>query len=641
MMWSFRKMSRGEINADPIEGEFFTPEGLADSLVRESIQNSLDARIPDETVQVRFHFSGKSNALSSDRGGQYLGNLWPHLRTIEGGRDNLPSENDAMPFLVIEDFGTRGLCGSTDQDTDADDSGGSEHRDFFYFWRNIGRSRKEDTQRGRWGLGKSVFPAASRMNSFFGYSVRSDDRRSFLMGKSVLKIHKIDNDRYCPYGFFADTAPDDFQRPFSDPKILERFRADFQLQRKRQPGLSIIIPFPDIEEIRPDQMIRSAVIHYFYPILRGDLIVQVSFDGREVQIDVESIDRTVDSVDWKDTAHTAIHLKNLFDMVRRTIPLKEPDLLFLPAPNPSRAPDWNVGRFGADAVAALKKQYAEKRLLAIRVPVTVRPKKGDGRPTFFDVFIEQDQEIGKAEDHYIRQGITISKISSLREKGFRGIVVVTDEPLSTLLGDSENPSHTEWLEKATKLKERYDWGPFTVRFVRTALQRIVAQLLHVPEGRNEQLLKNIFFLEDESDVGPDRSNRKAKKRSETEETPADPEPEILPTPSAGSAFVIQRIAGGFRVRRNSDGAPIPNEIGIETAYEVRRGNAFKKYEKWDFNLQKKPIVVTPVGAECTANGNLLTIKPTSADFLVEVVGFDPHRDLAVRTKPKKDEVGRC
>ncbi len=42
-------MTRGEINVDPIEGEFFSTEvlgSLPDALVREAIQNSLDAGIP-------------------------------------------------------------------------------------------------------------------------------------------------------------------------------------------------------------------------------------------------------------------------------------------------------------------------------------------------------------------------------------------------------------------------------------------------------------------------------------------------------------------------------------------------------------------------------------------------------------------
>ncbi|MBE9544772.1 MAG: hypothetical protein IMF02_09795, partial [Proteobacteria bacterium] len=57
--WRFREMRPGEINVDPIEGEFFTTEAIGsitDALVRESIQNSLDAAQGNEPVTVRFSF---------------------------------------------------------------------------------------------------------------------------------------------------------------------------------------------------------------------------------------------------------------------------------------------------------------------------------------------------------------------------------------------------------------------------------------------------------------------------------------------------------------------------------------------------------------------------------------------------------
>src|SRR5437899_797604 len=132
MSWTFRKMSRGEMNADPIEGEFFTPEGLADALIRESVQNSLDARVGSGPVRVRFFLSGLGRALPEERAKNYLAALWPHLQAVEGGRASLPSAGSAMPFLAIEDFGTRGLCGSTEQENDVAPAGGSQHKDFFY-----------------------------------------------------------------------------------------------------------------------------------------------------------------------------------------------------------------------------------------------------------------------------------------------------------------------------------------------------------------------------------------------------------------------------------------------------------------------------------------------------------------------------
>ena len=57
--WRFREMTPEEINVDPIEGEFFTTEALGSlngALVREAIQNSLDAAVGNRPVTVRFSF---------------------------------------------------------------------------------------------------------------------------------------------------------------------------------------------------------------------------------------------------------------------------------------------------------------------------------------------------------------------------------------------------------------------------------------------------------------------------------------------------------------------------------------------------------------------------------------------------------
>ncbi|MBL0357704.1 MAG: hypothetical protein IPP72_12845 [Chitinophagaceae bacterium] len=67
--WKFRIMGKDEVNQNPIQSAFFTTQevgDLSDVLVRESIQNSLDAKVdkeaPKSFVTVRFSFSEKSRA---------------------------------------------------------------------------------------------------------------------------------------------------------------------------------------------------------------------------------------------------------------------------------------------------------------------------------------------------------------------------------------------------------------------------------------------------------------------------------------------------------------------------------------------------------------------------------------------------
>ena len=80
--WRFRGMQPGEMNIDPIEGEFFSTaalDSLSDALVREAIQNSLDARIPGVPVRVRIAFPAPASPSVSTR---YFGGLWNHLAGV-------------------------------------------------------------------------------------------------------------------------------------------------------------------------------------------------------------------------------------------------------------------------------------------------------------------------------------------------------------------------------------------------------------------------------------------------------------------------------------------------------------------------------------------------------------------------------
>jgi len=107
-------MDRGEVHVDPVHDEFFKTQDLADALVRESIQNSLDARIPRSRapVRVRFRFAAGPHALHPDAVREYFGGLEPHLLAVAKTIHTLlPRRDEAMPYLLIEDFGTRGLTG--------------------------------------------------------------------------------------------------------------------------------------------------------------------------------------------------------------------------------------------------------------------------------------------------------------------------------------------------------------------------------------------------------------------------------------------------------------------------------------------------------------------------------------------------
>ncbi len=630
VQWKFRVMSRGEINVDPIEGQFFTSDvigSLSDALVREAIQNSLDAAIPGEQVRVIISFSKSNERLDGSRKALYFGGLATHLRSKNSGLIHQPHLTDPMGYIVLEDFGTRGLAGDTRKDEDSGDYREGMKNDFFYFWRNIGRAVEGTTARGRWGLGKTVFQATSQINSFFGLTIRRSDPRRLLMGQSVLKIHRVNGRKYAPYGYYG-IFEDDFALPIESTRLVEQFCQDFTLQRRDEPGLSVVIPYPD-EEIRPENIIRSSICHYFFPILAGDLVVIVRNGPSEELLDADSIYGIVTRTEWPDRDAIIRRL----DLAKWCIELPEENYERLKEPTEDRAPKWDEKLFDQESLKRLQERFDGGKRVAMVAPLWVKRQDEDIQYSSFKVVLERDDEIDRGEDRFIRDGVTIAGVSSLNQRGIRVIVSVSDRPLSKLLGDSENPAHTEWQERSPKFRGRYERGASCLRFVKNSPREIVKILSRPAHSRDRALLRDLFYVD-----LPAHDERPGLKRESTGAAVPDgaekPDSDVL---TGDRVLQLQKTRGGFRLSGHPDAKILPKIITIEMAYDVRRGNPFKRYQPFDFELNKPPIRVRGKGVKAALpRPNTLNIFLKTRDFELIVTGFDPHRDLKIKTMTSLD-----
>ncbi len=624
-------MQPGEINVDPIEGEFFTTEAIGsvtDALVRESIQNSLDATQGSGPVTVRFSFFSRPNpgydAKIIIR--RYLDGLSPHLQAKHAGLQDIPPTAETIDYLLIEDYGTRGLQGDVLQYDDLDDD--FKKNDFYYFWRNIGRTRKEATDLGRWGLGKTVFQAASRINSFFGITVRNDDGRTLLMGQSVLKIHKANRTRYAPYGYFGHFNGE-LALPIEEPKFLKQFSEHFFVDRLEKPGLSVLVPFLD-KEIDPKEFaqkfVNSAVKHYFFPILAGNLIVEIKHQNKSYTLDATSLDNLLKKSRFAESQG----MIGLIDLARWAIRQPEDALIKLNVPPPGKVPKLKDTFDDPEQVDRLQQKFTDSKRLAFYVPITIqRQNSKEFMQTGFAVFLERDENLDKAEDYFIRQGITIPEVTSLKHKGIRAIVSINEPNLSTFLGDAENPAHTDWERNSKKFKLKYRLGPTTLDYVKTSPREIVRILTQPKKGRDENLLKHIFSLPTIQVDLPGKQEKEVLGEGEKKKS-TEPFVDVI-----GSNYLkLTPIKSGFRLTRLPKATKVPRYINIWIAYEVRSGNPFKKYTPLDFDVSKSPIKIQAQGANVLLNKeNTIQIEVLKGGFKLSVTGFDMHRDLRIKTNP--------
>lgn len=608
--WYFREMQRAEMSVNPVQSEFFSTEaieGLTEALVRESIQNTLDAA-QTTPARIRFWLSGSENAIPSQKANQYFGGLEEHLNAKGSGLQAIPSFGDEIPFLLVEDFNARGLCGSPSQDKDV--PGASN--DFYYFWRNVGRSGKGEKDRGRWGVGKTVFPAASRINSFFGFTVRNETPQALLMGQSVLKVHQLDGSRLYPYGYFGTIEGDGFAKPIETAGFLDQFRSDFSLARKNEPGLSVIVPFPD-EDITAGRLLKATLRQYFYPIMAGKLVVTI---GNDITVDQDSLAGIIDGLEdaFKHELQPVLRLAQWAIGVASFVKTKEP-----PA---DLAPKWESDCLSEETIKELRPKFEQGERLAFEVPVKVKPKDNGELASFFKVFLERDESMEPHRATFVREGLIVTDAVKNKTRGVRALVVISDKPLATMLGDAENPAHTEWQERSANFKDRYLHGRSTLSYVKTSVTSLV-QILTQSKGEEDySVLQDIFFLAQPPTPEDKRKTKKIKPKPGMEPPITPPLP-----PPAPPVLRVSQVSGGFTIVANKSAV----QARVIAAYEIRRGNAFKRYQPADFELDKAPIQVQAENTEIMElSGNTLVVGPLQAGSKVTVTGFDGLRDLAVR-----------
>ena len=553
--------------------------------------------------------------------------------------------------MVIEDDRTTGLNGKWDQDDD-DPQQPAEGNDFYWFFRNVGRSGKGESDNGSWGLGKWVIPDASKVSAYIAVTRRSEDNDVLLMGQAVLNKHTINGERFFPYGYYAEHDTNGFQRPpaMSDPEhrlFIRRCMDDFDLRYRNAPGLSLIVPFPRVDGGDDDDYLDkngllAAVVHnYFYPIISGYLQVTVDGDGPSEHLDSSNLGDKIFDLDLSDSGErSAEGYSKLFRMCRHISNLQSDEYIDLDARR-----GFQEGTQAHSDLIALRDRYEAGDLLAFRITTEVRRKGKPREITSYNVYLQRDPTLNEGHDYYVRGTLSIPNNDLIRSYPARALLVVNeDEPLAALLRDSEPPSHNSWRSNFNVDKVRKNWtgGPARITSVRGTPGTILRILEAPQEGLQRDALADIFSWDGNWGAGQRPISGVIQ-----EEKPNFGGRNTTPSPPRSTDFSITQRRTGFRV-----GLPIsqsetgPIHARMEVAYAIPRGNAFGKYREMDFRLHGEnalPVSISGGIYNPGSQGNelLLTIHDTS-EFSLSIEGFDPTRDLRVRvvkdTSPVVNEV---
>jgi hypothetical protein len=600
--WFFKEIEKGIPERDPRETEFFRITSPGEAVVREFIQNSLDARTNQGMLKVKISF----HSIRRERIGTFLDNtLKSHLNACDLIDSVEYPEN--MSCLVLEDFDTTGLDGPYEPD--------ARSGNFYNFWWREGISEKRGRRAGRWGLGKTTFHIVSKIRTLWGLTVRNDGK-ILLMGKALLKTHSLNGRRYHYFGYFSR---DDFM-PVENNSILSQFKNNFGVSRKdNETGLSVVIPLP-VNEISFDSIIKGVLQHYYYPVLASTLKVEIqdNINNKQEELNSENLIEKASGIDWSGTEWEGIDIRKILEFVRDSLN-SQPIRLQIHDPT---NPEISQESFGGQ-IDTIKENFLRGDSLRFEVPVTIRKTDGTEQESFVGVLLKRFPEFRKPFEAYIRSGILISEIKMLGNRPVMGLLIAEDPAVCEFLGDCETPAHTNWNERTEGFAEKYENAARVLRFIKRIILQITSILDEPPRERQKDFLKDIFSIP----VGPEE-------REEEEEITRPPViPEDIERKPA--KFNVDSIQSGFRVTLNPNRTDLsfPFQATVKMAYDTRRGNPFKAYDRFDFDVASAPITIET--RDCNVierRDNILKVEITGINFEIRVTGFDPKRDLVIDVK---------
>lgn len=229
------------------------------SLVRESIQNSLDAAPKDATEPVKVVYS---NGFLRQEDYPELFNI---SKRIEGIKTYFPtneqtrsivdqilakvrSYNGRMPFVKVSDFNTVGMSYTS----------GSTNTPFYAFLHAEGLHVNDNPNSGgAFGAGKDAYFAMSDISSVMCYTY-TQSKEHYFQCTSRLCSHKVDDQNYMSKGYYDNNSTE----PVSD--ITKIPACPFFRKDADGTGTDIMILGMRLDEVRARKEIVKSVLQNFW-----------------------------------------------------------------------------------------------------------------------------------------------------------------------------------------------------------------------------------------------------------------------------------------------------------------------------------------------------------------------------------------
>ena len=622
--WQFEKLGPNDNSGtSTVEDNFANEERTSvEILVRETLQNPLDARHQEDVVEVRYNLISVNRHTSAFAQSLFSDECRKHLlagRLIAS--DSLP---DTVEFLVIEDFGTSGLEGSF-----ADSSVDGSSENWNAFWFREGQGAKPTKSNGGAGQGKITLYTTSAIRTVLALTHRVSDCAELLLGccrfRQNYKLPESTS-RWSKEGRWSSTSTSgDLAIPIQDGMFLEKLKDELGLKRGTRPGTTFIVPMPNEASL---VAIQNAVVNEFYfPIRRGRLKVEVG----DVVIDSESISKVATEL-----GNTGRHASDFRAFMEQAIKLHIDCVPMATAKRSwMREPKLSDISFESAELKTLKTAFENSEIINVEFPVQVTKKDStEALLGTFRVILKQNLDGEQSHELFIRQDLGIDGEGRL--KGSRRIqpclalTFIQEENLSSLLAAAEEPTHRKWNSTRPKVVAQYKAPDNALKAVRNAALRLVEFL--TPPGKRDDMALAIYF----ADPSAPPTKRKGGAGVTPESPTADPDVDLPPIPLPRAKPIdFVPLSDGFRIKSNPPEMILkylPLICQIDVAYATTFGDPFAQWDAAEFWLNDdKAFPIASAGvAELVRDGNQISFNMTQPVSEIKVTGFDVNRQLEVR-----------
>lgn len=614
--WNFIPTHKGGVQQSNAADNFFREDSanMVENLVRENIQNALDAQSGKRPVLVRFSLT----SLPKDKV-DFLkellatgkGSVLSHYRQACEESDIEPEDPDfkEASFLLIEDFHTDGLSGDITSSSPKD--GG-----FATFWRNVGSTNKGKggNRGGAFGIGKIVNPMASRLQTFFGLTIRNTSKTKdkeagpYLMGQTMLSLHTYAAVRYQAYALWGEVKRQ-IEHPVESGSMMKEFIMATGITRKDEPGLSIVVPFP-VSEFTPKSLSNAAILHYFYPIIEGRLVIEIANGKGELdRIDDRNIEELAKSINQE------IYELIAFTKKAQRASSKPCDIKPTTYKMGNYGDSLGAQKFDTAELKAQKDRFLAGEMITVDVPVETQLKI-DKKVSCSSVKLFLQKTDGKGMDYYIRQGISVYENSRfMPSTPCIALLLADDGEIAELLRKAEGPAHSTWMQNKCRAVKIYVNAPEPIGYVKS--------LLSAMQG----LLGSGIEIDDESILADDFPDEIGDQDDDDDD---DVEFDIEGNPAM---LELSRDSKGTLTIKATEYAD--EHAGKDcslTLYFVSTTRG-AKWRPFDFNLRNMKVEAQATSIlSCDKNIMKFTLVPKME---ITVFGFDRNKDLKANVKLPK------